>query len=46
MKHRNPPRQLSPNIAQGYLHAGDDAWMLEQRGLTAVQAVAHSAGRF
>lgn len=45
MKHRTPPRQLSPNIAQGYLHAGDDVWMLEQRGLTAVHVVARIAGR-
>ncbi|WP_312209215.1 transketolase family protein [Pseudescherichia sp.] len=33
----NRPRQLCIGIPQGYPHAGDYAWMLEQSGLTAAQ---------
>jgi transketolase len=34
------PRQLRLGIPQGYPHAGDYAWMLEQSGLTAEQVTA------
>ncbi len=38
------PRQLRIGIPQGYPHAGDYAWMLEQSGLTAEKVTARIAG--
>lgn len=38
------PKLMIAGIPQGYPHAGDYAWMLEQSGLTAAQLTAQILG--